>query len=175
MHDHYTKWPDENERKTWGKMKKFFNFPNAVEVMEGTLIETGNAPNCCDPSDYNGRNLQRSIACLVMNDLKRQVCAYSGRFPGSAHDNRFCRSMTSYQKADEYFYPIKYVKCVTAFDPSPFSILAFSANVGFVQLANKQLFNHTLSKPCVSSENTIGMRNGWCPGALRKLKIPSDQ
>ncbi len=39
------------------KMKKFFNLPNAVKVMDSMLIEMDIAPNCCDASDYNGRKL----------------------------------------------------------------------------------------------------------------------
>ncbi len=112
--------------------------------------------------------MEWSIICLVINDLKRKVCAYLAGFPGSVHDNRLWRNMRPYQKEDEYFSPTEYIICDTAFEPSPFCIPVFSTDIGFVQLAGKQLSNHTLSKPHASSEHT---RKGQVPGALRKVNF----
>jgi len=81
------------------------------------------------------------------------------------------RNSKPYQNPEDYFGPTEYVICDTAFDPSPFCIPAFSADVGFLQSADKQLFNFTLLKPRVSSEHTIGILKGHFPGALQKMSL----
>ena len=81
------------------------------------------------------------------------------------------RNTKPYQNPEEHFGPTEYVICDTAFNPSPFCIPAFSADVEFLQSADTQLFNFTLSKPRVSSEHTIGIVKGRFPGALRKISL----
>jgi hypothetical protein len=68
----YITWPDENERKTIAKRieKKFF-LPNAVSLMDGTLLPLGIAPSCDDAADYHGRKYAYSLTVNVINDGHR--------------------------------------------------------------------------------------------------------
>jgi hypothetical protein len=56
LRDKYITWPDENERKQIARRieKKFF-LPNAVSLMDGTLLPLAIAPSCDDAADYHGR------------------------------------------------------------------------------------------------------------------------
>lgn len=139
--------------------------------MDGTLIELGITPSCLDASDYHGRKLQWSLPLLFLNDLNRKIQYYLVGLPGSAHNNRVWRNSKPYRNLEEHFGPTEYVICDTAFDPSPFCIPAFTADVGFSQSPDKQLFNITLSKPRVSLEHTIGILKGHFPGAWQKITL----
>jgi hypothetical protein len=96
--------PDENERKQIARRieKKFF-LPNAVALMDGTLLPLAIAPSCDDAADYHGRKFRFSLKVNVINDDHRRIRAYSAGFPGSAHDNRVWKHMKQHEQTSQFF------------------------------------------------------------------------
>ncbi|KAL7520303.1 hypothetical protein ACHAWX_005032 [Stephanocyclus meneghinianus] len=138
--------------------------------MDGTLLPLGIAPSCSDAADYSGRKFPYSLTVCVINDDKRKIRAYLSGFPGSTHDNRVWRNMIQNQKAGDFFSPLQYVLCDTAFEPSDIAIAAYKCQAGFVQDRDEQMFNTCMSSPRVITEHTMGIWKGRFPW-LRNIRM----
>eukprot|EP00804_Cyclotella_cryptica_P005843 CCRYP_000136-RC/>CCRYP_000136-RC protein AED:0.24 eAED:0.23 QI:0/-1/0/1/-1/1/1/0/245 len=138
--------------------------------MDGTLLPLGIAPSCCDAVDYSGRKFPYSLTVCVINDDKRKIRAYLSGFPGFTHDNRVWRNMIQNQKAQDFFSPLQYVLCDTAFEPSDIAIAAYKCQAGFVQDRDEQMFNTCMSSPRVITEHTMGLWKGRFPW-LRNIRM----
>jgi hypothetical protein len=125
IRDEYIKWLTENESKQIAqRIEREFLLPNCIVLMDGTLLPMGIAPSCNDAADYSGRKSPYSLTACVINDDKWKIRAYLSGFPGSTHDNRVWRNMIQNQEAGNFFSPLEYVLCDTAFEPSDIAIAA---------------------------------------------------
>lgn len=171
LRDKYITWPDENERKQIARRieKKFF-LPNAVSLMDGTLLPLGIAPSCDDAADYHGRKFRYSLTVNVINDDHRRIRAYLAGFPGSAHDNRVWKHMKQHEKASQLFSEWEYLLCDTAYEPDSFCVPAYKCQSGYVQPRDEEEFNTCLARVRVITEHTMGLWKGRFPW-LRNIRM----
>jgi hypothetical protein len=126
-----TTWPDENEREQIARRieKKFF-LPNAVSLMDGTLLPLAIAPSCDDAADYSGRKFRYSLTVNIINDDHRKIRAYLAGFPGSAHNNRVWKHMKQHKQTSQFFSELEYLLCDTAYEPDSFCVSAYKCQSG---------------------------------------------
>jgi hypothetical protein len=164
LRNEYITWPDVNERNAIAaRLEALFSLPNAVGMMDGTLLPLGIAPICDDKVDYNGRKYQWSLTVNVINDNRRKIRAYLASYPGSTHDNRVWKHMKQYNNPGAYFEPSEYLLCDTAYDPSDITVPAYKCQAGFVMPQDELNFNSCLTSPRVITEHTMGLWKGRFP------------
>eukprot|EP00804_Cyclotella_cryptica_P018903 CCRYP_006432-RC/>CCRYP_006432-RC protein AED:0.31 eAED:0.30 QI:0/-1/0/1/-1/1/1/0/185 len=78
--------------------------------------------------------------------------------------------MIQNQKASDFFSPLQYVLCDTAFEPSDIAVAAYKCQAGFVQDRDEQMFSTCMSSPRVITAHTMGLWKGRFPW-LRNIRM----
>ena len=128
-------------------------------MMDGTLLSLSLTPESQDASGYHGRKILHSLTVNVLNDDRMKIRAYLAGFPGSTHDNRVWKNMNQYQVPEDFFSPLEYVICDTAYEPTSLCVSAFKcvSGDGLIMHPDKTLFNTILAKPRVWAEHMMGL------------------
>ncbi|KAL7502972.1 hypothetical protein ACHAXN_002869 [Cyclotella atomus] len=174
--DKYITCPDENERKQIARRieKKFF-LPNAVSLMDGTLLPLAIAPSCDDAADYYGRKFRYSLTVNIINDDHRKIRAYLAGFPGSAHNNRVWKHMKQHKQTSQFFSELEYLLCDTTYEPDSFCVSAYKYQSGYVQQRDEEQFNTCLARVRVITEHNMGLWKGRFPWLRNiRMKIAND-
>ena len=167
----YYNWPDQEEQKLIAnRMLNDYGIPNCVMIVDGTMNELFFQPETEDAADYSGQKYKYALSTLIFNDNKKRIRYYLAGWPGSAHDNRIVWNSKIYKDPNSYLSEIEYIIGDSAFEPMPFLVPVFKKSPNESLTPLKEYFNSVISKPRVTSENTIGIWKGRFPW-LRKIRM----